>query len=144
MYPPLNVPVPTESWPDDPILGFGLVQLNTWQSNHSWILGIHCILPVPDTEQTKQVGLIWFQPDINHHIDETLVGLLLQLRHRRTADINFKRRRSSIQVFLFLIRICECFFLQKDVPLFKINLTQTYCNQYMLGRCANNQNGNWF
>ena len=35
MYPPLNVPVPTESWPDDPILGFGLVQLNTLQSNQS-------------------------------------------------------------------------------------------------------------
>ena len=59
------------------------------------------------TNQTSWIDLI-STSDINHHIDETLVGLLLQLRHRRTADINFKRRRSSIQVFLFLIRICEC------------------------------------
>ena len=33
---------------------------------------------------------------------------------------------------LFLLRICECFFLQKDVQLFKTNLTQTYRNQYKL------------
>ena len=37
--------------------------------------------------------------DINHHVDEALVSLVLELRQQRRAEINLKRRRSSIQVW---------------------------------------------
>ena len=40
--------------------------------------------------------------DINHHVDEALVNLVLELRQQRRAEINLKRRRrSSIQVPTF-------------------------------------------
>ena len=48
--------------------------------------------------------------DINHHVDEALVNLVLELRQQRRAEINLKRRRrSSIQVSIYQISDIDIF-----------------------------------
>jgi len=57
-------------------------------------------------EMGKQFNVKYIEtsPDINHHVDEALVSLVLELRQQRRAEINLKRRRSSIQVVGDLLR----------------------------------------